>query len=82
MFWISSFFMICSCLASRTLSSFPRSGNTPKLSRPTTLSPATASDLAESPSVRMSVHSCAFRVPALLASDSLGRPESLVAYPR
>lgn len=80
MFWISSFFMICSCLASRTLSSFPRRGNTPKLSRPTTLKPATASDLAESPSVRINVQSCAFRVPALLASDNFGKPDSLVGY--
>ena len=69
--------MMLSCLASRTLRSLPRSGKTPKLSRPTTVRPATASALAESPSVRMRVQSLAYLVPALFASESLGSPVSL-----
>lgn len=50
------------------------SGNTPQRSWPTTLRPLIASDLALSPSVRMSVHSRLLRVPASLASDSLVMP--------
>lgn len=49
-------------------------GKTPKRSRPTTDSPATASDLAESPSVRISVQCSELRPPASLASSSLGMP--------
>ena len=70
MFLISVFFMIWSCVASRTLSNFPRKGNTPYASRPTSLRPDTASALAESPSVRISVHSLLRLVPAQFASSS------------
>ncbi len=49
-------------------------GKTPKLSRPATLMPAMTSDLAESPSVRISVHCSEERPPALLASSSFVRP--------
>ena len=67
---------------SRTLSSLPRSGKTPKRSRPTTARPATASALAESPSVRMSVHSCARRaLPARFASSSFGMPRIRASEP-
>jgi len=59
------------------LRSLPCSGKTPKLSRPTTPSPATASALAESPSVSISMHGDALRVPALLASASLVTPVRL-----
>ena len=71
MFLISALFLIDSCVASRTLSSLPRSGNTPYASRPTSLRPDTASALAESPSVRISVHSALRLPPAQLASSSL-----------
>ncbi len=50
------------------------SGKTPKRSLPTTLRPLMASDLAESPSVRISVHVWLLRPPASLASSSLGMP--------
>ncbi|ABT15186.1 hypothetical protein NY2A_b787R [Paramecium bursaria Chlorella virus NY2A] len=60
--------------ASRTFNSFPRRGNTPYLSRPTTDSPAIASVAAESPSVRMRVHILLLFVPAHVASLSLGIP--------
>mmetsp|Transcript_92063 Transcript_92063/g.286519 ORF Transcript_92063/g.286519 Transcript_92063/m.286519 type:complete len:242 (-) Transcript_92063:372-1097(-) len=81
MFWISAFDIICFSDASRTLSIFPRKGNTPYLSRPTTLRPATARALAESPSVRMSVHSAEFFPPASFASSSLGTPVSRTTRP-
>ena len=81
-FWISSLAAHCFSLTSRTFSSFPylslshsshtRNGNTPKLSRPTTPRPPTASALAESPSVMISVVSMECLVPALFASSSLG----------
>ena len=74
---ISSLSPILDAQVSRTLSSLPRRGNTPKRSRPTTLSPAMAVDLALSPSVRMRVHSALRRVPASEASSSLGRPVTL-----
>ena len=45
-----------------------------------TLRPATASVLAESPSVRMSVQSMEFLVPASLASSSLLTPLSLLVF--
>lgn len=64
----------CFLVASRTFNSLPRNGNTPYRSRPTTPKPATASVLAESPSVRMSVQSSDFVVPAQFASSSLGTP--------
>lgn len=50
---------IRTCLweASRTLRILPLRGKTPYLSLPITPSPDTASDLAESPSVSISVHS-------------------------
>ena len=85
-FWISSFSAHCFSLTSRTFSSLPyrslpsltptRSGNTPKLSRPTTPRPPTASALAESPSVTISVASPECFVPALFASSSLGMSSS------
>ena len=53
---ISSFPNTVFMPTSRTFNSFPRNGNTPNRSRPTTDRPATASAFAESPSVRMSVH--------------------------
>ena len=65
----SSFLSRRASEAPRTLSSLPRSGKTPHLSRPTTSSPATASALAESPSVTMSVHSPARGPPASSASS-------------
>ena len=49
----------------------PRTGKMPKVSRPTTSSPATASALAESPSVTISVHAPPLAVPASSASSSL-----------
>lgn len=52
----------------------PLRGKTPNLSLPTTPSPATASVLAESPSVRMSVQLEESFVPASLASSNLGIP--------
>mmetsp|Transcript_2795 Transcript_2795/g.7233 ORF Transcript_2795/g.7233 Transcript_2795/m.7233 type:complete len:254 (-) Transcript_2795:932-1693(-) len=81
MFWISAFPIICFSVASRTLSTLPRSGKTPNLSLPTTLRPATASALAESPSVRISVHSREFLPPASLASSSFGTPVSRATLP-
>lgn len=64
----------CLCVASRTLRTFPFRGNTPYLSLPTTPKPATARDLAESPSVRIRVQSREFLVPASLASSNFGIP--------
>mmetsp|Transcript_25410 Transcript_25410/g.75653 ORF Transcript_25410/g.75653 Transcript_25410/m.75653 type:complete len:231 (+) Transcript_25410:2492-3184(+) len=75
-FWISMLPVTCLKFASRTFSTLPLSGKTPYLSRPTTLRPATARDLAESPSVRMRVHSCEFLPPASLASSSFGTPST------
>lgn len=73
MCWISILFWIWVMFASRTLRSFPRSGNTPYLSLPTTDRPPSTSALAESPSVRINVQCllCPF-TPAKLASSSLG----------
>mmetsp|Transcript_14025 Transcript_14025/g.33358 ORF Transcript_14025/g.33358 Transcript_14025/m.33358 type:complete len:208 (+) Transcript_14025:2258-2881(+) len=73
-FCISSLAIICLSVASRTLRTLPRSGKTPHLSRPMTLSPATARAFAESPSVRISVHSLDSLPPASLASSSFGTP--------
>mmetsp|Transcript_51855 Transcript_51855/g.112427 ORF Transcript_51855/g.112427 Transcript_51855/m.112427 type:complete len:259 (+) Transcript_51855:682-1458(+) len=42
--------------------------------------PATARAFAESPSVRISVQSCEFLLPASLASSSLGMPRILVTF--
>mmetsp|Transcript_1785 Transcript_1785/g.3892 ORF Transcript_1785/g.3892 Transcript_1785/m.3892 type:complete len:207 (+) Transcript_1785:26-646(+) len=75
-FWISVLPVTCLKLASLTFKTFPFNGKTPKLSRPTTESPATAKALAESPSVKMSVHSLEFLPPAQLASSSLGMPST------
>mmetsp|Transcript_43530 Transcript_43530/g.68982 ORF Transcript_43530/g.68982 Transcript_43530/m.68982 type:complete len:217 (-) Transcript_43530:658-1308(-) len=61
---------ICLSLAPRTFNSFPFRGNTPKFSRPTVASPATARALAESPSVKIRVQLCPF-FPAFIASSSL-----------
>ena len=71
-FTISVLALICLTFASLTLRTLPFRGNTPYLSLPTSDNPAIAIDLAESPSVRISVHSCAFFVPAQLASSNLG----------
>lgn len=60
---INVFPLTCLWEASLTLSIFPRRGNTPYLSLPTTPKPETASVLAESPSVRMSVQSIEFLLP-------------------
>lgn len=49
--------LTCLWEASRTLRILPLSGNTPYLSRPITPKPETAKDLAESPSVKISVQS-------------------------
>mmetsp|Transcript_25408 Transcript_25408/g.75641 ORF Transcript_25408/g.75641 Transcript_25408/m.75641 type:complete len:280 (+) Transcript_25408:2459-3298(+) len=81
MFWISVFDIICFSVASRTFRTLPRSGKTPYLSRPTTLRPATARALAESPSVRISVHSLESLPPASFASSSFGTPVSRVTFP-
>ena len=57
---------------SRTLTSLPRNGNTPKVFLPTTESPEMARDFAESPSHRINVHSFDLDVPAYVASSSFG----------
>lgn len=54
---IYTYIYTCLWEASRTLRILPLSGKTPYLSRPITPNPDTASDLAESPSVNISVHS-------------------------
>lgn len=61
---ISSLFLILSSVASLTFNTFPLSGNTPYKSLPITPSPATASALAESPSVRIRVHFAESALPA------------------
>ena len=63
-----------------TLRSLPRRGNTPHFSRPTTLRPEIALVAAESPSVRMRVHSEDLSVPAQRASSNLGRPRRVVRF--
>mmetsp|Transcript_2027 Transcript_2027/g.4717 ORF Transcript_2027/g.4717 Transcript_2027/m.4717 type:complete len:239 (-) Transcript_2027:1276-1992(-) len=75
----SAFWSTLWCDASRTFFSFPFNGNTPYRSRPNTDSPDTARDLAESPSVRISVHSPARFVPAQFASSSFGISGRLLA---
>jgi hypothetical protein len=50
--------------ASLTFRNLPLNGKTPYLSLPTTSIPASARDLAESPSVKIIVQSSAFLVPA------------------
>ena len=79
MFVSSSFFRTFASPSARGLRGFPLSGKTPKLSRPRTTIPATASVFAESPSVRMSVHWCDFDVPALFASSSFLIPRRCVS---
>ena len=59
---------------SRTFSSFPFKGNTPQRSRPTSLRPEMADVAAESPSVRIKVHSADRAVPARRASSSFVIP--------
>ena len=71
---ISAFSNICVFGASLTLSILPLKGYTPYLSRPTSLSPATAMDFAESPSVKIRVHNALCFPPASLASSNLGSP--------
>ena len=72
--------MICLLLASLTFRNLPLNGKTPYLSLPTISIPANASDLAESPSVRIIVQSQACLPPASLASSSLGIPMSLLFF--
>mmetsp|Transcript_79803 Transcript_79803/g.258133 ORF Transcript_79803/g.258133 Transcript_79803/m.258133 type:complete len:227 (+) Transcript_79803:2201-2881(+) len=79
-FWISALPVTCLKFASRTFKTLPLSGKTPYLSRPTMLRPATASDLAESPSVKISVHSCEFAPPASFASSSFGMPDTRIWF--
>ena len=74
----SSFLLNFSWLISFTLSILPRRGNTPHRSRPTTARPAIALAAAESPSVKISVHSGDLAVPAHSASSSLGSPRSVL----
>ncbi len=50
------------------------------MSLPTTSMPANASDFAESPSVKIIVHSFDLFVPAKLASSSFGIPKSLLFF--
>ena len=69
-FEISLFFKISLLFALLTFNNFPLSGNTPYAFLPTTERPAIAIDLAESPSVKIRVHSLDFFVPAQLASDN------------
>lgn len=54
---ITASVLTCLWVASRTLRILPLRGNTPYRSRPITPNPETARDLAESPSVRIRVHS-------------------------
>ena len=75
-FWISGFSPIYFVRASRTFKNLPLSGKHPNLSLPMTSIPASASDLAESPSVKMIVHSCELRVPAKFASSNFGIPSN------
>mmetsp|Transcript_71285 Transcript_71285/g.201219 ORF Transcript_71285/g.201219 Transcript_71285/m.201219 type:complete len:223 (+) Transcript_71285:693-1361(+) len=81
MFAISALFIVWEKFASLTFSSFPRRGKTPYRSLPMMLRPATASDLALSPSVRMSVHSRPSRPPARFASSSFGMSNSRFLFP-
>mmetsp|Transcript_93175 Transcript_93175/g.266263 ORF Transcript_93175/g.266263 Transcript_93175/m.266263 type:complete len:207 (+) Transcript_93175:1982-2602(+) len=79
----SALFRSCLVVPSRTFSTFPLSGNTPYVSRPNVSSPATASALAESPSVSISVQAFARAVPARRASSSFGilRPRNRLLPP-
>jgi hypothetical protein len=61
---------------SLTFKNLPFKGNTPNLSLPTTWIPLIASDLAESPSVKIKVQYSDSLVPASLASSSFGIPRS------
>mmetsp|Transcript_29714 Transcript_29714/g.91458 ORF Transcript_29714/g.91458 Transcript_29714/m.91458 type:complete len:230 (-) Transcript_29714:97-786(-) len=68
-------FRSCLSVQLRTFRSFPRNGKMPMCPRPTAPMPATAKAFAESPSVRIKVHSA---FPTLMASSSLvgmERPE-------
>jgi len=65
---------------SRTLSSLPRSGNTPHFSRPTSFKPEMADVAAESPSVKMRVHSFDLEVPANNASSNLVIPRMVERF--
>jgi len=81
-YYYISITVTCLCDASLTFSNLPRSGNTPYLSLPTTPRPETASVLAESPSVRISVQSNEFLVPASFASSNFGTPVNTVSSSR
>ena len=71
---ISSLLAILLSAVSKTLSNLPFKGNIPYFSLPTTLRPAIAIDLAESPSVKINIQSSDFLVPASIASSNLGIP--------
>ena len=73
----SSFLLNLSIEISLTLSILPLRGKTPHFSRPTTLRPVMALVAAESPSVRIKVHSTDLFVPAQRASSNFGRPRSV-----
>ena len=80
-FWISGFSIIWVVVASQTLSIFPFKGKEPYLSLVKVSIPASAKDLAESPSVRIKMHSSDFPVPAQLASSSLSIPITHCFFP-
>jgi hypothetical protein len=69
---ISSFSFILSSLCSLTFNIFPLRGKTPYCSRPIIDNPLIANALAESPSVKINVHSVHLLVPANVASSNLG----------
>lgn len=76
----SEYWLTCLWVASRTLRTLPLRGKTPYLSRPITPRPATANDLAESPSVKIRVQPNEFFVPASLASSNFGIPFSFECF--
>lgn len=77
---ISEFFIIEAIVASLTFNNLPLKGKTPNLSLPTISIPAIANDLAESPSVSISVQRSAYLVPASLASSNLSIPNNLYYF--
>jgi len=79
-FYISGLSIIYLLGASLTFKNLPLRGKTPYLSLPTISKPARASDLAESPSVKIIVQDSAYLVPASFASSSFGIPRSLLFF--
>ena len=82
-FLSSAISLVCSTLASLvsfTFRTLPFNGYTPKNFRCSWLRPDNAIALAESPSVRMSVHLADSFVPAWTASSSLGMPVILDCF--